>query len=194
MKKRFNFLLLIATLTLSLSTNAVAETAEVINAKADAAIAIFKQKPGAARFLSEVQGYLVFPSVLKGGFIIGGEYGEGVLRIQGETTAYYNMASASVGFQAGGQKASYIIAFASQGSLEKFQRSSNWQGGIDGGLTAVKWGVGKDIASLSFEQPVYAFVFNAKGLMGSLSLEGSKFTKIQPGKTNVYDEIQKYTK
>ena len=191
---KFKFFMLITVLTVLLSiTNATAAEASVIDTKANAAIEIFKNKPGAADFLSKVEGYLVFPSVIKGGFVIGGEYGEGVLRINGETAAYYSMASGSIGFQAGAQKASYIIAFASKDSLEKFRRSNNWQGGIDGGLTAVTWGVGKDIASLSFEQPIYAFVFNAKGLMGSLSLEGSKFTKIQPGKTNVYDDIEKYT-
>ena len=186
-------LTLLFSLLLLLCGSLYAEDAAVIDAKADAAIEVFKKKPGAAKFLSEVHGYLVFPSVIKGGFIIGGEYGEGVLRINGASAGYYNIASGSFGFQAGIQKASYIIAFADQRALEGFRRSNGWEAGIDGAITAIKWGVGKDIGSISFEKPIYAFVFNAKGLMGSLSLEGTKFTPIKPGKTEVYDDVEKYT-
>ena len=193
MKIKFNFLLLLLT-SILMSTTAMAETAAQINAKADKVIEIFKKKHGAAKFLSEVQGYIVFPSVLKGGFIVGAEYGEGVLRVNGESTEYYSIASASAGFQAGAQKASYLIAFASQRALDNFRKSNGWEAGVDGTITVIDWGTAKDIASLSFEKPIYAFVFNAQGIMGGISLEGTKFTKIQPGKTEVYDDIQKYTK
>jgi len=175
------------------NTQAIAESAAQINAKADKALAIFKQKPGAAKFLSEVHGYIVFPSVLKGGFFVGGEYGEGVLRIKGESKEYYSIASGSVGFQAGAQKASYLIAFASQKALDNFRRSNGWEAGVDGVITVVDWGAGKDISSISFEKPIYAFVFNSKGLMGSVSLEGTKFTKIHPSQTAVYDKLDKLT-
>ena len=186
---------LFTTLVFSLlfSTAALAETAAQIDAKADKVLELFKKKRGAAKFLSELQGYMVFPSVLKGGFFVGGEYGEGVLRIKGRSVQYYSIASGSVGFQMGAQKASYIIAFASQRALENFRRSNGWEAGVDGAITVVKWGAGKDIGSISFEKPIYAFVFNSKGLMGSLSLEGTKFTKIQPGGTTVYDELDKLT-
>ncbi|MEN8304627.1 MAG: lipid-binding SYLF domain-containing protein [Campylobacterota bacterium] len=193
MTKRLNKLTLITLLIVLLSTFASAETAAQIDAKADKVIEIFKKKHGAANFLAEVQGYLVFPSVMKGGFFIGGEYGEGVLRVNGKSTAYYNIASGSLGFQLGAQKASYLIAFASQRSLENFRRSNGWEAGVDGAITVVDWGAGKDIGSISFEKPIYAFVFNAKGLMGSISLEGTKFTKIQPGKTVIYDKVDKLT-
>ena len=179
--------------SLLFSTAALAETAAQIDAKADKVLELFKKKHGAAKFLSELQGYMVFPSVLKGGFFVGGEYGEGVLRIKGRSVQYYSIASGSVGFQMGAQKASYIIAFASQRALENFRRSNGWEAGVDGAITVVKWGAGKDIGSISFEKPIYAFVFNSKGLMGSLSLEGTKFTKIQPGGTTVYDELDKLT-
>lgn len=186
-------LLQILTTLLLLNTALMAESAAQIDAKADRAIAIFKKKHGAAKFLSEVKGYLVFPSVIKGGFIVGGEYGEGVLRVNGESQAYYSIASGSAGFQLGAQKASYLIAFASQKALDNFKASDGWEAGVDGVVTVVEWGAGKDISSISFEKPIYAFVFNAKGLMGSLSIEGTKFTKIQPGGTTVYDELDKLT-
>ena len=137
---------------------------------------------------------LFFPSVIKGGFVLAAEYGEGVLRVNNESLAYYSIASGSAGFQAGAQKASYLIAFASRNALENFRKSNGWEAGVDGTITVIDWGAAKDIASMSFEKPIYAFVFNAKGIMGGLSIEGTKFTKIQPGKTKVYDDIQKYTK
>ena len=190
---RFNSLLFIASLIVLLSSYTMAESAAQIDAKANKAIAIFKKKYHAEKFLSELQGYLVFPSVIKGGFFVGGEYGEGVLRINGESKAYYSIASGSFGFQMGAQKASYIIAFASAKALENFRRSNGWEAGVDGAITIVNWGAGKDIGSISFEKPIYAFVFNSKGLMGSFSLEGTKFTKIKPGATAVYDEVENLT-
>jgi len=179
--------------SLLFSTAALAETAAQIDAKADKVLELFKKKHGAAKFLSELQGYLVFPSVLKGGFFVGGEYGEGVMRIKGQSVQYYSIASGSLGFQFGAQKASYIIAFASQRALDNFRRSNGWEAGVDGTITVIDWGAAKDVASLSFEKPIYAIVFNAKGIMGGISLEGTKFTKIYPGKTAVYDEIDKMT-
>ena len=194
MKNRLGKILLLTLISILFSTYTMAETATQINEKADKALAIFKQKPGAEKFLSEVHGYVVFPSVIKGGFIFGGEYGEGVLRVNGESAAYYSIASGSFGLQVGAQKASYLIAFASQKALEHFRNSSGWEAGVDGGITVVDWGVGKDIASLSFEKPIYAFIFNAKGFMGSASLEGTKFTKMHPSETAVYDRLQRMTK
>jgi len=163
-----------------LSTNLIAKPAGVIEAEANAALAVFKTKPGAAKFLSQIKGYLVFPSVMKGGFVVGGEYGEGVLKINGQTKAYYSIASGSLGFQAGVQEASYLIAFVSQRALENFIKSNGWEAGVDGTVTIVNWGAAKDISSISYEKPIYGFVFDSKGLMGGISLEGTKFTKINP--------------
>ena len=193
MQTKLKFLLLVLT-GIIMSSTAMAETAEQINQKADKVVEIFKQKPGASKFLSDVHGYLVFPSVIKGGFILGAEYGEGVLRVNNEPVEYYSIASGSAGFQAGAQKASYLIAFASQKALDNFRKSNGWEAGVDGTITVIDWGAAKDIASLSFEKPIYAFVFNAQGIMGGISIEGTKFTKMQPGKTEVYDDIQEYTK
>jgi len=172
--------LLLLFVSILLSTNLMAKPASVIEAEANAALAVFKTKPGASKFLSQVKGYLVFPSVMKGGFIVGGEYGEGVLRVNGQTKAYYSIASGSLGFQAGVQEASYLIAFVSQRALDNFMRSNGWEAGVDGTITLVTWGAGKDISSISYEKPIYGFVFDSKGLMGGVSLEGTKFTKINP--------------
>jgi len=195
MKNKLKILLMVSSLFL-LSANSMAETAEQIDIKANKVLEIFKHKHGASKFLSQVKGYMVFPSVMKGGFIVGGEYGEGVLYVNNEfgtNKEYYSIASGSVGFQAGVQKGSYLIAFASQNALDSFRRSNGWEAGVDGVITVVTWGAGKDISSISFEKPIYAFVFNSKGIMGSVSIEGTKFTKIIPSKTAVYDEIENMT-
>ena len=178
---RLSPLALIASLILLLSSYSMAEPAPVIEAKANEALKQFaKEVKGGEKFLSKVKGYLVFPSVVKGGFIVGGEYGEGVLRIDGKTKHYYSIASGSVGFQMGLQQTSYIIAFVSQSALDNFVKSNGWEAGVDGAVTVAKWGAGKDIGSISFEKPIYAFVFGAKGLMYNLTIEGTKFTRIIP--------------
>jgi len=173
-------LLFTAALTL-FSTGLHAEAAKVIDAKADVAVEKFKKVvKGGEAFLSRVKGYLVFPSVYKGGFIVGGEYGEGVLRVNGKSVAYYNIASASVGLQIGAQRNAYIFAFADQYALDRFMKSNGWEAGVDGSIALVKWGQGIDISSISYEKPIYAFVFDNAGLMANVSLEGTKFTRIAP--------------
>jgi lipid-binding SYLF domain-containing protein len=174
-------ILTLLTILIAVSASAYAEAAKVLEAKADVAIEQFaKQVKGGKAFLERVEGYLVFPDVYKGGFVVGGEYGEGVLRVKGKTVGYYSMASASVGLQIGAQKATYIFAFADKFALEQFMRSKGWEVGVDGSVAVIKWGQGMDISTISFEKPIYAFVFNNKGLMANVSLEGTKFTRITP--------------
>lgn len=176
---RLNPLALIASLVLLVSSYSMAEPASVIEAKSNEALKQFaREVKGSEEFLAKTKGYLVFPSVVKAGFVVGGEYGEGVLRVNGETKGYYSIASASVGFQLGLQQTSYVIAFGSQAALDNFIKSDGWEAGVDGSITVAKWGKGKDIGSISFEKPIYAFVFGAKGLMYNLNIEGTKFTKI----------------
>jgi lipid-binding SYLF domain-containing protein len=176
---RLNPLALIASLVLLLSSYSMAEPAAVIDAKANEAIKQFyKEVKGGEKFLSTVKGFLVFPSVVKGGFVVGGKYGEGVLRIDGKANGYYSIAAGSVGFQLGVQKTSYVIAFVSQSALDNFIKSNGWEAGVDGAVTVAKWGAGKDISSLSYENPIYIFAYGSKGLMYNLNIEGTKFTKI----------------
>jgi len=166
---------------LSLSTYSFAEPAKDIDAKVDFAISQFKEEvTGGANFLPKVKGYLVFPSVVKGGFIVGAEYGEGALRINGETKHYYSMTSASIGYQAGVQVYSIVIAFVSEASLHSFIKSNGWEAGVDGSITVSDWGEGRDISSMSFEKPIIAFVYGQKGLMAGVSIKGTKFLKIIP--------------
>ena len=173
--------LLAGMLVLSFVTGLYADPAKVLEAKADVAVEQFVKKvKGADTFLKRVKGYLVFPDVYKAGFVVGGEYGEGVLRVGGKTVGYYSMTTASVGFQIGAQKSTYLFAFADQFALDQFMKGNGWQAGVDGSIAVAKWGQGVDISTISFEKPIYAFVFNNKGLMANINLEGTKFTRIIP--------------
>ncbi len=158
---------------------AAAASAEEINIKVDAALDMFREKvSGGGEFLRKAKGVLVFPSVIKAGLIIGGEYGEGALRVGGKTVDYYNTAAASIGFQLGAQSKTVVLVFLRQSALDDFRKSSGWKAGVDGSIAIVKWGVGGDINSVDIKDPIVGFVFSNKGLMYNLTLEGAKFTKI----------------
>jgi lipid-binding SYLF domain-containing protein len=137
-----------------------------------------KEVKGAEQFLANSKGYLVFPKVVKAGIGIGGEYGEGALRIGDKTAAYYSTAAASIGFQLGVQKKSVIIVFLTDDTLAKFRKSEGWEVGVDGSVALIKVGAGGFIDTTNIKNPIMAFVFGQKGLMYNLTLEGSKFTKL----------------
>ena len=156
------------------------KSAQEINILADATLERFKEEvTGGQRFLNNAAAVLVFPQVLKAGFGIGGEYGEGVLRQGGQNLAYYSTAAASIGFQAGAQSKAVVVVFMNQQALDDFRSKKGWKAGVDGSVAVIKWGVGEDINTLDIKDPVVGFVFSNKGLMFNLTLEGSKFTEIK---------------
>ncbi|UCG39754.1 MAG: hypothetical protein JSV00_06990 [bacterium] len=156
-----------------------AADAREIDLSADIALEQFqKEVKGGDRFLASAKGYLVFPKVVKAGLGIGGEYGEGVLRMGGRTVAYYSTASASIGLQLGVQKKSIIIVFLDDEALGRFRKSQGWEVGVDGSVALIKVGAGGSIDTTNIKDPIVAFVFGQKGLMYNLTLEGSKFTKL----------------
>jgi lipid-binding SYLF domain-containing protein len=170
------FLLLMTILTPSMAGAADAREIEI---SVDVALEQFlKEVKGAEQFLTKANGYLVFPKVVKAGIGIGGEYGEGVLRVEGKTVAYYSTAAASIGLQLGVQKKSILIVYLTKEALTKFRLSEGWEVGVDGSVALIKVGVGGSIDSTSIKDPIVAFVFGQKGLMYNLTLEGSKFTKL----------------
>jgi lipid-binding SYLF domain-containing protein len=157
----------------------LAASATEINIGTDETLKRFRTKvPGGNEFLKRAKGVLVFPNVLKAGFWLGGEYGEGALRIDGQTKAYYSTAAASIGLQAGAQSKSVVLVFMTNDALVKFQQSEGWKAGVDGSVALVEWGAAEDINTIDIEDPIVGFVFSNKGLMFNLTLEGSKFTKI----------------
>ena len=157
---------------------AMAATAEKIDADVNASLKNFEDIGGAREVIKKAKGVLVFPSVFKAGFGIGGEYGEGALRIKGKTVGYYNTAAASLGFQFGGQKKTIIIAFMQEDALSKFRQASGWKVGVDASVAVIAIGAGGAIDTASINEPIIAFVLDQKGLMYNLTLEGSKITKM----------------
>ena len=155
-----------------------AESAKTIDKDVDRALEIFAEMKGSDNVLTKAKGLLVFPIVLKAGIGIGGEFGEGALRINGKTVDYYNTASASIGFQLGAQKKTIILAFLDQEALDDFMRSSGWKIGADASVAVIAVGIGGSIDTASLNEPIVAVVFGQKGLMYNLTLEGSKITKI----------------
>ena len=162
-----------------LYTPTFAASKEEIDIKIDAAIDRFQAEvESAEKFLNRAKGVLIFPEVIKAGFGIGAEYGEGALRIAGRSVDYYNTASASIGFQLGAQIKTIILVFLDDDALDEFRNSSNWEAGVDGSVAVVEFGAGKDLTTTSFDEPIVGFVINNKGLMYNLTLEGTKITKL----------------
>jgi lipid-binding SYLF domain-containing protein len=150
-----------------------------IDRRVNTALAEFRDDvKGADAVLAKAAGVLVFPSIKKAGIGIGGEYGEGALRVGGKTVGYYSTAAASIGFQLGAQARRQIFVFLDQGALTKFRSSENWEVGVDGSVTVVTVGLGGEINATDLNQPIVVFIFDSKGLMYNLALEGSKITRI----------------
>ena len=174
--------LLAAVLVLFASGPAFAASKEVIDAEVKEALAKLYEESSAAKDLSaKSAGILVFPSVVKGGVGIGGEYGEGALLINGKTAGYYSTASGSIGFQLGVQKKSQAILFMSQKELDKFLKQNNdgWKAGVDGSVALATLGAGGQIDTETAKKPIIGFIFSNKGLMYNLTFEGSKITKLR---------------
>jgi lipid-binding SYLF domain-containing protein len=123
---------------------------------------------------------LVFPTVIKAGFGVGGEYGEGAMHMHGRTVAYFNIASASFGFQLGAQARSVIIMFMTEEALAGFRSTHGWKVGVDGSVAIITVGAGGAIDTNSIRSPVVGFIFDQKGLMYNLTLEGSKISEMSP--------------
>jgi lipid-binding SYLF domain-containing protein len=156
-----------------------AASADEINADANAALHSFvDQTSGARELANKAAGVLVFPSVIKAGFGFGGEYGEGVLIVQGRITGYYNLISGSFGFQLGAQERSVIIMFMTDDALAAFDRRDGWRVGVDGSVAIITLGVGGSMDTDKITSPVIGFILDQKGLMYNLTLEGSKITRI----------------
>ncbi|HVN71658.1 MAG TPA: YSC84-related protein [Desulfomonilia bacterium] len=166
--------------TLLFPSFAGADTAKEIDLSVDVSLDNFsKEVKGAKVFLQASKGVLVFPKVYKAGFFwLGGEYGEGALRIDGKTVDYYNITAGSLGPQLGAQIKTVILVFLQQDALDKFRKSEGWKAGVDGSVAVADVGVGQTIDSTTYQEPIVGFIIDQKGLMLNLTLEGAKFTKI----------------
>ena len=173
--------LVVATATVAQPGKSEAGSAAKLEADANATLHSFvDQVAGARELANKAAGILVFPSVVKAGIGLGGEYGEGVLLNQQRVVGYYNMISASFGFQLGVQERSVIIMFMTQDALAQFDRTAGWKVGVDGSVAIITVGVGGSIDTNNITSPVIGFILDQKGLMYNLTLEGSKISRINP--------------
>jgi lipid-binding SYLF domain-containing protein len=160
---------------------ASSKTAKEINDNVNACLGRFYQQvPGGKDLAAKAKGVLVMPGVIKAGLIVGGEYGEGALRINKKTAAYYNIASGSIGLQIGGEAKDIVILFMTDEALKQFQASKGWEAGVDANVALVKMGAGERVDFTNMKDPIIGFVLDVKGLMADISLKGAKFTKISP--------------
>lgn len=166
-------------LSLLFSISAFAGEKEILEAEVDVAVKKFKLNvDGGDDFLGQIKGYLVFPSVMRGGLIFGGEFGRGILKINHQSEGYFNMVSGSVGLQIGVQKRAILIAFVSQRALDSFLSSNGFTVGVDGSLNFANWGGSRDISTVMLGRDVIVFAFDETGIMGGVSVDGSKITRI----------------
>ena len=163
-----------------MATASYAKSKGEINAGVDASLKSFKKHvKGANDYLKVAKGVLVIPNVTKGAFIVGGQYGQGALKVGGNTVDYYSLAAGSVGWQIGAEQCDMIIIFATAGALEKFRSGEGWEAGVDAEVTLIDAGVKAPVSTLVSQHPVLGFIIDQKGLMAGVSIKGAKFTKIK---------------
>ena len=139
---------------------------------------LYSASPVAKAMGEKARGILVFPNVVKAGFVVGAQSGDGVLLMKGKAAGRYNTAAVSVGLQAGAQSFGYVLFFMSDAVLKDFQNSKNFQIGVGPNVVVIDAGAAKDINTLTAKSDVYAMIFDQKGLMAGVGLQGSKITRI----------------
>ncbi len=180
---RFSILtvMMAACFTIGFIQPVIAGSAAEIDRDVDNALSKLYDKSNAAKELSKVaKGILVFPNIIKGGFIVGGHYGEGALRKGGKTAGYYNTVSASYGLQIGAQTFGYALFFTDEASLEHLKKIDGWELGAGPTIAVVDEGLERTLSTTTAKEGIYAFFFDQKGLMAGLTIHGSKITPITP--------------
>jgi lipid-binding SYLF domain-containing protein len=165
---------------LFLPGSAAAADAATIDREVAAALeSLYEAAPGAKTLGSQAKGILVFPNIVKAGFLVGAQYGDGALLKRGKTAGYYNIAAGSYGFQAGVQSFGYAMFFMTDAALGYLDRSGGFEVGTGPSVVEVDEGMAKSMTTTTTRSDVYSFVFGQRGLMAGVGLQGSKITKIR---------------
>lgn len=176
-------LLLLATTALSLAalgTFAHGATAEDLDKDASQALqTLFRTNPVAESLSKKAKAVLIFPKIIKAGLVFGGSYGEGVLRKNSQVAGYYNSVSASWGWQAGAESYGYVVFLMNDKAVKYLDKSKGWEIGVGPTVVAVNEGIAKNLSSSTLKEDAYAFIFDQQGLMASLSIEGTKISRIK---------------
>jgi len=160
------------------ATNASA--AQIAHNSRSALHSLYAQDPSARALGKRAKAVLVFPSIVKGGFVVGAEGGNGAMIRGGEISGYYQTVAASYGLQAGVQEFGYALFLMDDQALTNFTRSGGWEFGGSPNVVVVDRGVATSLSTTTVRRGTYAYFFNQRGLMGGLSLQGTKITRIQP--------------
>jgi lipid-binding SYLF domain-containing protein len=180
---RLTTLLLVFAFTAGALTSphsATAASAAEIDRDAQKALGDLYAKSPSVKTMGETAiGILIFPGIVKGGFIVGGQYGEGALIKDGKTVAYYNTIAASYGLQIGLQKFGYALFFMNDSALKWIDKSDGWEIGVGPSIVVVDAGAATSMTSTTLQSDIYAFFFDQKGLMAGLGLQGTKITRLE---------------
>jgi lipid-binding SYLF domain-containing protein len=150
-----------------------------IDAAADSALSrLYAQQPGSRELIASARGVLIFPSFTQAGFIVGGGTGQGVLRKGGKSSGYFRMTEASAGLLAGAQSQAVFLLFMTDDALKRFEASSGWTAGVDGSVAMMNVGANAQITTQTARQEIIGFVLTNAGLMGNLSLNGNRVTRL----------------
>ncbi|MEY4701743.1 MAG: hypothetical protein RL326_1930 [Pseudomonadota bacterium] len=179
--KSLSILSLVITILTLTTQDSHAESAAKMQREARHALTnLYETTPGARALARNAAGILVFPSIVKGGFVVGAQYGTGVL-FKGDTaTGYYSTASASFGFQAGIQKFGYALFFMTEEDLRWLKKSGGWELGVGPSITLVDQGIAASLTTTTAQKGIYAFFFDQRGLMAGVGIQGTKVTRIIP--------------
>ena len=173
--------LMMFTLNVLSPTAELAASASAIDRHAKEALArLYQNTPGSKALADKAVAVLIFPTIVKGGFIFAGQFGDGALRRKGKTVAYYRSLAASYGFQAGIQAFGYVLFFMDDASLQYLNASNGWELGVGPSLVVLDAGFGKNLSTTTLQSGVYAFIFDQTGLMGGMGIQGTKITRINP--------------
>jgi lipid-binding SYLF domain-containing protein len=141
---------------------------------------LFVSVQGSRELVGKARGVLVFPRVLAAGFWLGAQYGEGALRVNGQTEGYYNLVGGSFGLQIGAQSKALIFVFLTDDALAQFRDRNGWSAGTDATVAVLKLGANGQLDTTTATSPVEVFVLTNAGLMAGVSLEGTKITRLMP--------------
>jgi lipid-binding SYLF domain-containing protein len=182
MKTKLKSNLIIGLLVAAIATFTFGTTASAgLESDAHAAYhQLISESPAAANVAASAKGVLVFPKIVKGGFMIGAQHGDGVLFVHGHVAGHYKTVAASYGLQAGIQKFGYALFFMTDHDLAYLHKSGGWEIGTGPSVVIVDTGMAKTLTTTTLRKGVYAFAFSQRGLMGGLGLQGSKITEIHP--------------
>ncbi len=169
-----------AVMLAGLAGTAAAASAEDLDKDAAQALqTLYKARPVAETISKQARAILVFPKVVKAGLVFGGSYGEGVLLRGAKATEYFNTVSASWGWQAGAESYAYVVFLMSDKAVQYLEKSKGWEFGVGPSVVVVNEGVAKNLSTSTLKDDAYAFITDQQGLMASLSIEGTKISRIK---------------